>query len=295
MEAAPSLVDGIELLARVEAAGRAHETAVYALVEAVDAARRSGTVERLEGLPLDLWLGLALRLTGADRWLLLCAGQVLADLPATTALWRDGRLSWSQVRGIVARVRRLRRADRGGVDAAVAASLDLVDRLDPDQLAWAVERACDEADGAAAVARRERAAAGDEFLAAQANWTAQLDGGGTLYARYGPVNFATVLGFIDAHSPPPQADAGQPGQATSRARQRAAGAAHAAAPCAPATRAAASPARVPPPPPVTSITCSTAPTAATTTPTGWCAWTGAATGWCTATAGSWRWTPTTPR
>src|SRR5688500_7350157 len=82
----------------------------------------SGASERIEGLPLELLLSLACRLTGSDRRMLIAAGETLADMTATAALFRDAAISWGQVRAITGAVRRLSAADRAELDGRIAAS-----------------------------------------------------------------------------------------------------------------------------------------------------------------------------
>ncbi|MDP9022810.1 MAG: hypothetical protein M3N57_08970, partial [Actinomycetota bacterium] len=67
-----------------------------AIVELVGELHASGVVEQVEGLPLDLRLAAAHHLTGAERWVLITASQVLRHLPVTAGLFNDGRLSWSR-------------------------------------------------------------------------------------------------------------------------------------------------------------------------------------------------------
>ncbi len=98
--------------------------------------------ERVEGLPLDLFLGVACRLTGADRRMLIAAGETLADLPAVSTLFVEGGLSWGQVRAITTAAKRLSADGRAVLDARVAASA--ADAVDPDDLVWAVQAAADE-------------------------------------------------------------------------------------------------------------------------------------------------------
>lgn len=143
--------------------------AEHHLARAVVAAGRiagSGVCEKVEGLPLDLFMGLAARLTGADRAMIIGAGQVLRHMPATAQLFCDGALSWSQVRRIVTAVRRLRVAQRAEIDARIAASHDQWNGLDafgPDQL-------CDEVDVAARELREPRSVERSETAAQQANF-----------------------------------------------------------------------------------------------------------------------------
>jgi hypothetical protein len=216
---APTLAEGAGLLGELRETLSQLQALQAKAVELAGRVQRSGTVEELEGLPLDLLLGLEHHLTGAERWMLLTAADVLAHLPVTFGLFREGRLSWSQVRGIVGRARHLRVGDRAALDERIAASVDLVDQLDPDQLQWAVDRAADELDGLRQVERREQAVADDNFV------NVQLDfhGAGTLYARFDPVATATVVGALDAAAETPTANGQEPGEATTRAKQRAGG------------------------------------------------------------------------
>ncbi len=79
-----------ELLSQVRVAERAIAKAVALAGQLAG----SGVCERVEGLPLELLLGLRARMTGADRSVLLTAGEVLQAMPVTAGLFADGRLSW---------------------------------------------------------------------------------------------------------------------------------------------------------------------------------------------------------
>lgn len=102
------------------------------IVELTGRVQRSGTIEAIEGVPLDTALNLVHRFTGGDRAMLLTAADVLADMPATMGLLKASVLSWSQVRGIVAEAKRLSRDDRGVLDAHIAASAQDLPKMDPD-------------------------------------------------------------------------------------------------------------------------------------------------------------------
>jgi hypothetical protein len=215
----PSLADGARLLGELDAKLSALTRATAEIVDLVDEVQRSGTVEALEGLTLDALLAVSQHLTDAERWTLLTAARVLRDLPVTRALFADGRLSWSQIRGIVAAVRHLPVADRAGIDTRVAASRDLIDALHPDDLVDAVARAADELRDARRIERREARTAEQNFLAVQPG----LDGSVKVYAEYDPVTAAGVLNAIDAAADDPVADTPDAGEPTTRAKQRAAG------------------------------------------------------------------------
>src|SRR5688572_32965134 len=108
----PSLADGAALLSALnEELQQLHATQVRVVTLAHEL-KASGTVAVLEGMSLDLLLGLTHKMTGADRAMLLDAGDVLATMPATAGLFAAGVLSWSQVRGIVGHARRVCRDDR---------------------------------------------------------------------------------------------------------------------------------------------------------------------------------------
>jgi len=165
----------------------------------------SGVCERVEGLPLELLLALACRLTGADRRMLVTAGEVLADMPATARLFRDGAISWGQVRAIVGTVRRLPAADRGQIDARVAASAERfqgIDAYDPDQLVWAVDQAAEQLRDRRSVERTQERRRASSFLSVQA----ALDGGMRLYGELDAVKAAPVLNALDAAAGAPAED-----------------------------------------------------------------------------------------
>ena len=178
------------------------------LAQAVLAAGRlasSGVSERVEGLPLELLLALACRLTGTDRRMIVAAGEALADMPATADLFRDGAISWGQVRAITAAVRRLGAADRAELDARIAASAERhggIDAYDPDQLLWAVDQAVEQLRSSRAEERAEARRREASFVSVQA----ALDGGVRLYAELDAVRGATVLNALDAAAARPAED-----------------------------------------------------------------------------------------
>src|SRR3712207_8956710 len=107
-EGPPTVTDGAEALGRIAEAVRGMHAMVVRLIDAVIDAKLSGTVVSLAGMPLDLWLANELSMTGAERAMVESAASVLPSLPVTWQLFREMRLSWGQVRGIVASARRLR-------------------------------------------------------------------------------------------------------------------------------------------------------------------------------------------
>ncbi len=184
------------------------EQATADAVELVGRMHRAGVTEEIEGLPLELLLALQHRLVSSDRGMLLEASRVLQRMPVTKTLFAEGRLSWGQVRGIVARLRRLRVEDLASIDERVCASVELVDKLSPDELVWAVERASDEIDGARKVYRREERAVAASFLAIQPSF----DGSVRLYGELDPLAGATCLDALEAPAGPRRLSRGKLGR-----------------------------------------------------------------------------------
>src|SRR5688500_16365210 len=213
-EQPPSLADAAVILCDLKAAAQAAHDAQVALVDAVDAADRCGAVITREGLPLDLLLAVDHHHTGSQRWQLLTAAKVLRTLPTVSLLWRQRQLSWGQVGDIVAKARSLRVEQRATLDARIAASVDDLDKLDPDQLRWAVTEAVDDLRGARAKQRTEAAQADDVFCSAQQDF----DGGGRLYTGLDPVSMAAALDVLATYAHPLTANTAGAGGPTTRAK-----------------------------------------------------------------------------
>ncbi|MDP8928705.1 MAG: HNH endonuclease [Actinomycetota bacterium] len=214
-----TLAEGAGLLTELSDALNRMEQATAQAVDLVGRLQRAGVVEHLEGLPLELFLALQHRLTSADRRMLLEGARVLDRLPHTRRLFSEQKLSWGQVRGIVTRLRRLPVEDLAEIDARVEASLERIDGYSPEELVWAVERAADELDGARKLQRREQRRVAANFLAVQPC----LDGAISLYGELDPVAGSTVLNALDAACDRPTAEPKEPGEPSSRAKQRAQG------------------------------------------------------------------------
>lgn len=213
------MAEGAELLASLSDSLRRMQQATAEAVDLAGQVQRAGVVEVIEGLPLELLLALEHRMVSSDAHMLTEAARVLQRMPVTKTLFNEGRLSWGQVRGIVTRLRRLKVADLAEVDERVKASLEQIDKFNPGELVWAVERAADEIDGARKVERREQRVVEANFLAVQPC----LDGAITLYGELDPVAGATVLNALDAASDPPDGEPSEPGEPSRRAKQRAQG------------------------------------------------------------------------
>ena len=217
LEGEVSLAEGAGLLAELSDALRHMQQAIAKAVDLAGKVQRAGVVEVIEGLPLELLLALEHRLVSSDARMLLEAARLLEHLPVTKVLFSEGKLSWGQIRGIVTRLRRMQVEDLPLIDERVEASLDLVDKYSPDELIWAVERAADEIDGPRKVERREQRTVEASFLAIQPSF----DGCVRLYGELDAVAGATCLNALEAASGLPDSQPTKPGEASSRAKQRA--------------------------------------------------------------------------
>ena len=214
-ERPPTVADCIDALDGIATVGRRMHDDVVALIDAVRAAKRSGAVEYLQGMPLDLHLAATLGLPGADAAMLICAADILPTMPATDRLLRNGSLSWAIVRGILTRARRLRVDERAILDERIGLSIDFIDALTPEQLWDAADAVVDEIRGARAVERREARQAADDFIYGQLDF----DGGSSVYGKFCATSTATLFNALQARAGTPQTNTAQPGTATTRSRQ----------------------------------------------------------------------------
>ena len=195
---APTLTQGVETWTRLCGKLAQKHQLDAEIIALTGELLRSGTIERIEGMPLDQVLALTHRMPLADRSMLLTASDVLGDMPATFQLFVQGTLSWGQVRGIVAEAKALTKDQRASLDATIAESADVFAKLDPDDALDAVRLEVKELRGASAAERAERNAQRANFLFAQPG----LFNAGRLYAGYDNVSLAAILAAADAAAPP---------------------------------------------------------------------------------------------
>lgn len=195
---APTLTQGAEAWSRLceRMAQRARLDAE--IVELTGVVQRSGTIEALEGVPLDTALNLVHRMPRADRSMQLTAADVLADMPATARLFRAGELAWGQVRGIVAEAMRLSRADRGVLDARIGASADRFEKLDPDDALDAIRIAAEELRDVRKTERAEDRVQRANFIWAQP----AMFGPGKVYGELDNLSLGMLLNGMDDAAPP---------------------------------------------------------------------------------------------
>ena len=192
--AGPSRADVDSRLRELAEVVDGYEQRMRRLVDLIGEVTRSGLIEDLEGLPMEEFLGLRFRLTRSEVWMLQTAADCLRDMPSTKRLWREQTISWSQVRQIVDGAKKLAREQRRVLDARLAASRDLLDAMDPDRLAWAVDREVEELRGLRPVRDAERRQEKANFISVQQ----AFDGRGSFYGQMDPIGLATVVGAWDA-------------------------------------------------------------------------------------------------
>ncbi len=151
-----------------------------------------------DGLPARRHIALRAQATGVDVGFLHRAVQTLAAMPGTWQAFDDGRLSWSQLRGIVLEARRLTVARRQVLDGLLIGLIGEATDGEPDRLVEAcgdlvarLDRDIAEADEAT-VQRNER-------LVVQLGF----DGWGRIAGDLAPDTTATVCEALDAAADAP--------------------------------------------------------------------------------------------
>lgn len=167
----------------------------------------TGLAETATGVPLERWLAAIARRTGADRRMLATAAGVCRRLPTLHAAFRDGRVSWAQVRAITLAVHRLPRHLDEGIDGELALVLaatasDPVGQaeVEPDDLVRAVSWAVGALEADADRASRSGGEPVDDWLAMQP----RLDGsGGQVHGDFGAEGFAILDAALNEGMPAP--------------------------------------------------------------------------------------------
>ena len=189
------------LLDHVAALGEQRDRLMGRLVGTlVMASRTDDLVEVTGGMSLHVWLQHQVRCTHAEAREVLGAVEMLAHMPATLAGLADRWLSWSQVAAICRAARRVRVAERAGLDRLVGGAMVAHRDWEPDAIVqdvwdWVDQHRPSRLEQAEAAAERQR------FLQLSPN----LFGGGSLYGEFDTVGFATVAEALDAPLGPPVA------------------------------------------------------------------------------------------
>jgi hypothetical protein len=160
----------------------------------------SGQAERVTGVGVGQWLAIVARRTGADVRMLRCAVRACRRLPALYTGFRDGQLSWAQLRVVALKVERAPQHTDLALDAKVADAIDTCRDSDPDTLArmvgWAIAELADPPDPAD---KPPAPALGEGFLHLQP----RLDGtGGSVFGDLDAYGFA-LLDAATAPTHPP--------------------------------------------------------------------------------------------
>ena len=194
---APTLTQGAAAWSALHSALSERARLDARIIDLTGQVQRSGTIEAMEGMPLEMVLAQTFRLTQADRGMLLTSAEVLRDMPATRRLLSAGWLSFSQIRGIVAEAKRLTRDERAELDARIDASADMFANYDPDDAVDAVRGAAAEVRDPASVERREKALERGNFFWLQPG----LFDRGKVYGELDNVALASVASAVDAMAP----------------------------------------------------------------------------------------------
>jgi hypothetical protein len=180
----------------------------------------TGVAEQVEGMPLDLALGVACGLTGADRSMVITAGEIMAAMPTLARLFSEGAVSWGVVRAVVVQARRMGREQRRALDDRLAATLERDGGLadDPDRVVAMIDAAADDLRRLDSLERAERRRQDAAFLAVQG----RLDGGIAYHGvQPDPARAAAFLNELDAHAARLRAEAEprEPAEPSTRAGQ----------------------------------------------------------------------------
>ncbi len=122
----------------VEAVGQADRWAARVIDELIRVVESSATEATL-GVAVELVLSQTCRAVGFERRTLLRAATTLAAMPATRQAFREGWISWSQVRAVVTAVGCLDRDGRDRVDDLVAELAPTYVDLEADALVVEVD------------------------------------------------------------------------------------------------------------------------------------------------------------
>jgi hypothetical protein len=160
-------------------------------VDAIVHIEADGLVGAATGVPLEQWLAIVARSTGADRRMLRTAARVCRRLPSLRAAFSAGEVSWSQVRTVACKVHDVPTHLDDRLDAGLARAIEGAAGADPDALARIVDWTL-----AALISddAPERAAPDDDVFILQP----RLDGsGGKVWGDFGPVGFAALDAATD--------------------------------------------------------------------------------------------------
>lgn len=179
---------GTDALERLLAILRLQDRLAALTVDLADEVLGSQVCAEREGLDTEQVLRTVGRRTRTDARTLVSLAETLRAMPATAGLFREGRLSWGEVRAIGSEARRLNADDRRWLDQRVASDVDRLEALGADGVVDAVQRAVSERRPQD-LRRRERRGHEGRFV----NLSPFLDGsGGSIYGELDAEGLATV-------------------------------------------------------------------------------------------------------
>ncbi|MBY5161140.1 HNH endonuclease signature motif containing protein [Salsipaludibacter albus] len=162
------------------------------LVEHLVRVVESGATDQALGVAVELVLSQSARMVRFERTALLRAATTLVRMPAVRQAFRDGLISWSQVRAIITAVGRVDVAGRDEVDA-------LVGQLARAHVEFEADALVHEVDWLVAQLVEQRAL-DKESEPVESNRTVlagRLDGSGTLFAELDADHFPWAAQAID--------------------------------------------------------------------------------------------------
>lgn len=170
-------------------------TADRMVAEAIETLARmveSGACEQVLGVAPELLLSQTCRVVGFERRTLLRAVSQLTRMPATRQAFREGWVSWSQVRAIVTAVGRVDVVGRARVDDLVAQLAPLHVDYEADHLVWEVDILVDALVAERAIERERKLVADNRVVL-----TPRLDGSGSLFGEFDDAHFPLLAQAID--------------------------------------------------------------------------------------------------
>jgi hypothetical protein len=192
------VLDEVPELGHVLDLARRIDRLVAQLVTGLMELRASDLAEHTTGVPLEQWLAIVARRTGADRRMLTTTCEVLERLPTLRrAFLEHATISWAQTRTVVLQVCRLPHHLDATIDATLGPIIHGAAGADPDAIGSAVSWALASLDP---TPPRTAGPAPEQFLAMQP----RLDGsGGRIWGEFNALGFATLDTALNTDTRPP--------------------------------------------------------------------------------------------
>ncbi|HKJ56427.1 MAG TPA: HNH endonuclease signature motif containing protein, partial [Nitriliruptoraceae bacterium] len=180
---------------RLLGTARELDATVAQLVEDLICVVESGATEQALGAAVEIVMSQSCRMVGFERRTLLRASTTLVRMPATRQAFRDGRVSWSQVRAVLTAVRPLRIADLVDVDDLVGELADTLATCEADALVHEVDWHVDQVIAQRQTARRRQPIEDNRLIPLP-----RLDGSGAIHGDFDAAHFPLLVQAIDNHA-----------------------------------------------------------------------------------------------